>query len=275
MNASKYIRRIFSKGVTPPLSALQTHVAPAADACEDAIPFAQECTDGGQSQTPEARSAWVDAALRVCVAAADGDLESRVLHVDRLVEHANDPRVRDLLLAINHLLDLTDAFVREAEASLSHAQKQKFFRRVLLTGMRGTFRSASAGINTATKSMGEQSQSLREAEARRSALGDEFAKVQLATTELIETSRAISECTREISLIGVQTNLLALNASIEAAHAGEAGRGFSIVASEVKRLAGRSHDATTEIDTRLEAVRKAGEETARTVDRVRSALSAH
>ncbi len=220
-----------------------------------------------EPRAPLNRGEWIDTTLTVCTNAANGNLEPRILHIERLAAQAGDPRVGDLLRSINHMLDLTDAFVREAEATLTHSQRKKFYRRVLLTGMRGAFRTASSGINTATGSMGAQDARLRVVDARRLALGADFAQVRQASEALIGASRAINECTREIALIGTQTNLLALNASIEAARAGDAGRGFSVVADEVKKLAGRSRNATSEIDSRLDAVRQAGEETSRTVQR--------
>ncbi|MDD2880196.1 MAG: methyl-accepting chemotaxis protein [Rhodoferax sp.] len=69
-----------------------------------------------------------------------------------------------------------------------------------------------------------------------------------------ESSQEIGEITELISDITEQTNVLALNAAIQAASAGEAGRGFSVVAEEVQRLAERSADATRQIATLVKAI---------------------
>ena len=75
-----------------------------------------------------------------------------------------------------------------------------------------------------------------------------------------ESSQEIGEIVQLISDITEQTNVLALNAAIQAASAGEAGRGFTVVAEEVQRLAERSGEATKHIgaDRQVDSARHAG-----------------
>lgn len=273
------------------------------------------------------------AIAEVCEAAASGDIETRLANIgdDELAV-----RVRS---ALNRLLDTTDAFVREASASLEYAARGQFFRRFLVRGMSGTFAAAADVINDATGAMSQTDRQLRSEREARSQLAAEFESAVLSLSEqvaaaatemdatsstlsastdnaaaltgtvaegsrlasdavtsvasaveelaatvasietqaqassvagksaveegdvvlqtvqdLAERSRHIDSVVTLINQVASQTRLLALNATIEAARAGEMGKGFSVVASEVKALAAQTSTATDEIGAQIAAI---------------------
>jgi methyl-accepting chemotaxis protein len=187
-------------------------------------------------------------AAEVCRRAADGDLESRILGIE------GDGVLAELLHSVNHLLDMTDAFTRESTATLEAASQDEFHRLVRPEGLRGAFGRAALKINAAVRHMAAESEELARAEAERRRLAEELAATSRLVEDLTRASLEIGQVSRVIDTIAGQTNLLALNAAIETARVGVAGKGFGVVASEVKRLAQQTTAATHQIEDLVAAI---------------------
>ena len=133
--------------------------------------------------------------------------------------------------------------------------------------------ASSVGIVSATTE--ELSASINEINqqmARSSAVAQEaMLKSQQASSSIValqDGAKKIGDIVNFIRTIAEQTNLLALNATIEAARAGEAGKGFAVVASEVKGLANKTASATSEIATYVANVLQAIEASVKTINNV-------
>ena len=101
----------------------------------------------------------------------------------------------------------------------------------------------------------------------------EAQKTSATVDEMATVVREIGDVTGLISGIAAQTNLLALNATIEAARAGDAGRGFSVVAQEVKALANQTARATQDIAIRIAAMQGTSERSVSAIQTISSRIN--
>ncbi|MDY7530436.1 methyl-accepting chemotaxis protein [Pseudomonas sp. Bout1] len=129
---------------------------------------------------------------------------------------------------------------------------------------------ASLAATEADRQAGQGDRVVAEAIAHIEHLAQEMARSSQAMQGLQQESRKIGSVLEVIKSVSEQTNLLALNAAIEAARAGEAGRGFAVVADEVRSLAQRTQQSAEEIEELISGLHRGTQHVADIMDNSRS-----
>ena len=117
------------------------------------------------------------------------------------------------------------------------------------------------------------SESIVEADNELQLLNDVISKASKSIESLSENTQEVGRVLDVINSIAEQTNLLALNAAIEAARAGEQGRGFAVVADEVRSLAMRTRESVDEVHSIIGALNDSSEQTVSNMDLCKDVIS--
>ncbi len=138
--------------------------------------------------------------------------------------------------------------------------------------MSDNVQSVAAAAEEITSSVHEIGRQVQESNRIASSAVDQAGHADQNIARLSQSAARIDNVVKLITAVAEQTNLLALNATIEAARAGEAGRGFAVVASEVKNLANQTAKATDEITLQIADMQAATSETVTSINQVSATI---
>ncbi len=214
------------------------------------------------------------------VAADNAAIASR--QAEKSAEEAEENR-KSILVAVaklegivNNIASASEQLSTQIELSTSGAEEQSARMTETATAMdemngtvlevaRNSGTSAELADNTKAKAIAGAGIT-QKCQQSMTQVKDESMKLRQNMSELANHAQSISAVMSVISDIADQTNLLALNAAIEAARAGEAGRGFAVVADEVRKLAEKTISSTTDVANAINAIQQSTEVNVQQVD---------